>query len=129
MKSVTLTRAYQDRNATLGVIQLEGMRPIFTLENPWINNEPSTSCIPKGQYVCEPFSGNKYKAVYEVRNVVDRSYILFHAGNTAKDTKGCILLGETSSYHNSMPFIGGSKKAVEVFKETIGVSRFWLEIK
>ena len=31
-----------------------------------------------------------------VQDVKDRSYILFHRGNSAKDTRGCILVGQGS---------------------------------
>jgi hypothetical protein len=32
---------------------------------------------------------------FEVVDVPGRSHVLFHAGNTAGDTEGCILLGST----------------------------------
>ncbi len=33
------------------------------------------------------------QTVLLVENVPQRKYILFHRGNTAKDTRGCILVG------------------------------------
>ena len=70
-----------------------------TLENPYINNERNISCIPAGQYKVrlrtERESATRYYLHLLVKDVPNRSYILFHRGNTAKDTRGCILVGQT----------------------------------
>ena len=38
-----------------------------------------------------------HKGMIEVQNVLGRKYILFHIGNTAKDSEGCILLGNRAN--------------------------------
>lgn len=62
------------------------------------------TAIPRGQYVVElsyspKFAskewGKKYKGlVPEVKNVKGFSGVRMHPGSTAKDTLGCVLLGE-----------------------------------
>jgi len=70
----------------------DGMQ-LATVERPWVNNAAVVSCIPVGEYECKPRRYNRggYDAV-EVCNVTGRSYILFHAGNFVRNSKGCILI-------------------------------------
>lgn len=131
MKSVILTRGYQNSKGTLGLIDIidEDHPPIFTAERPWRDNAANVSCIPRGTYICHPFAGQKYKNVYEVRDVPNRSYILFHTGNSPmKDSKGCILIGLTGSAKEGEPVVYSSKAAMEKFKEIIGLEPFKLSI-
>ena len=37
----------------------------------------------------------KFGVSFVIEGVKDRSGILFHKGNTARDTRGCIILGES----------------------------------
>lgn len=43
----------------------------------------------------EPFSGTKYKNVYELKNVLGRTYVLIHAGNYHENTEGCLMPGKS----------------------------------
>ena len=78
----------------LGVLSVSGVPYFCTLELPWNNNEPNNSCIPKGEYTCVRFESERFGRTYYIRDVPNRSGILFHIGNFASDTKGCILLGK-----------------------------------
>lgn len=90
---VKLIRVSQLEKETLGVLCFDN-RPLFvTLELPWRNNEVSKSCIKDGVYNCSPFMSKKFGSTFVVENVEGRSGILFHAGNSHKDTNGCILVG------------------------------------
>jgi hypothetical protein len=66
----------------------------YSLENRWLDNRRQVSCIPVGEYELRParFNRGGY-ATWEVVDVPGRSNILFHIGNTDKDTHGCILPG------------------------------------
>lgn len=93
MKKLKLVRVSEHNDATLGVLCLDA-RPMFvTLEDKWRDNERMVSCIPKGKYVIKRHQSPKFGEVFKVLDVPGRNEILVHAGNTHKDTHGCILLG------------------------------------
>ena len=81
----------------IGNLYLDGEWLCDTLENPYIDNQRSISCIPAGQYKVRlrtaKESATKDYLHLLVQEVPDRSLILFHSGNTAKDTRGCIIVG------------------------------------
>lgn len=130
MLTVELCRAYHTNEVTMGMLDIKGIDhpPIFTLELPWLDNQKDISCIPDGQYICKPHSGKKYKEVYQVHDVPNRTGILFHAGNTTKDIEGCILLGVNAGTLNAQPAVLNSKVAIDLFKNIIGHEEFILEI-
>lgn len=116
----------------LGVFSVEGKPQFLTLELPDRDNEPLVSCIPEGVYVCERVlgritgSGMQIQETYEVMGVTGRSGILFHTGNTIKDTKGCILVGQTIL---GPDYIGGSKISFGYFLDAFkGLKQFRLTI-
>ena len=85
------------KESTIGKLFINGESFCDTLENPYINNERNISCIPEGSYKVRlrlpRESATRDYLHLLVQNVPNRSYILFHIGNTAKDTSGCILVG------------------------------------
>lgn len=67
------------------------------LERPWLNNTKNISCIASGTYNCTflPTSASgKYKNIYWLTNVENRSGILIHNGNTVNHSKGCLIIGK-----------------------------------
>lgn len=125
---ITLTRIKYADHSTLGVLDL-GKEKLYTLERPWINNQPNISCIPDGFYTFKPHSGTRFKNVWEVENVPNRSYILFHAGNTAKDTEGCVLVGEGLHHDEKGAYIINSEKALEAMRSILGSNGGIIEVK
>jgi len=79
---------------TFGVLKADKQVFCVTLEPKDSLNAPFISSIPAQQYVCRRWNSNKYGPTWIVRDVPDRTGILFHAGNLIKDTEGCILLAE-----------------------------------
>jgi hypothetical protein len=83
--------------STVGRLFINGESFCDTLENPYINNERNISCIPEGSYkvrlrLARESATRDYLHLL-VQDVPNRDWILFHRGNTAKDTSGCILVG------------------------------------
>src|SRR5262249_6042117 len=77
----------------------------FTLERPRTGDHPA---IPSGTYpvILTPSPHLKY-VTPEIMNVPGRSDIRIHIGNTAADSLGCTLVGET----HSLDFVGNSHGA------------------
>ena len=106
-------------NSTIGELFLNGERMCDTLELPYRDNQRSISCIPTGQYKVRlrypRESATRDYLHLLVQDVKDRSYILFHRGNSAKDTRGCILVG----LGTQQDFVSNSTLALELLLKEI----------
>jgi hypothetical protein len=115
---------------TPGILLLDAVPICFTLELPWLDNQEDISCIPTGTYSCLKRIANTQHLLnfetYQVLNVPGRSGILFHVGNTVKDTKGCILVGNAFDINN--PSLMESVPAFQKFMTSVGDSRCFLDI-
>lgn len=109
-----LKRVTNTSRGTFGVLIDENYIPfLLTLEPPWMNNVHEISCIPMGSYKCQRTHHPKHGECFQVMNVENRSDILFHQGNTIKDTEGCIILGKEFGYlYDKSPAILMSLDAV-----------------
>lgn len=119
MKQVFLKRIKSDDKITLGYL-LDFDRPKIELckilENPWLNNQQNISCIPKGTYIVEKYSSEKYPDVWEIKNVANRTYILIHAGNFLKDTQGCVLVGQSFKQYKDSFMVTNSAKTLNFLR-------------
>ena len=109
MINLLLIRNTFSKKSTVGELFLNGERICDTLENPWVDNQRNISCIPEGVYPVRlrlpRESASRDYLHLLVQAVPNRDWILFHRGNTAKDTSGCILVGlgtEQDVVHNSV---------------------------
>ena len=82
------------RFGTFGVLKINKEVFCVTLEPPDILNEQNVSSIPAQQYECRKHKSPKFGTTFEVSNVPGRTKVLFHRGNYARDTHGCILLAQ-----------------------------------
>ena len=117
--NLLIIRETYTEESTAGKLFLNGEYVCDTLENPFLNNQRNISCIPKGHYkvrlrLARESATRDYLHLL-VQDVPDRSYILFHRGNTAKDTRGCILVG-LSSEQNA---VYNSKNAMDQLMQEI----------
>ncbi len=106
-------------NSTIGELFLNGEKMCDTLELPYRDNQRSISCIPTGEYKVRlrypRESATRDYLHLLVQDVKDRSYILFHRGNSAKDTRGCILVG----LGTQQDFVSNSTLALELLLKEI----------
>ena len=117
MKYLRLVRITEYNGATLGVLTIDDSPEMVTLEDPWNLNERNVSCIPEGRYNVTPHNSPKFGKTYLVEDVPERSHILVHAGNTSKDTHGCILVGLQFGELNNQPAVLASRSAFIKFLE------------
>lgn len=82
------------------------------LELPWKNNQPQISCIPAGSYEMKSEQHAKFGNVYRINGVPGRAGILIHSGNSASDTRGCILPGSSITRLSNKTIVVDSRKAL-----------------
>ena len=108
--NILIIRDEFTEKSTLGKLYLNGEFYGHTLELSWKDNEKRVSCIPKGVYEVKKRHTEESKYKYEHLHILDvenRELILMHVGNYPKNSKGCILLGNT----RALNFVGESRKA------------------
>lgn len=95
----------------------------WTIEKPWVNNEPFKSCIPEGEYTLVPHKSEKYAKTYALVNQdlgithqqepsSKRYACLFHTANYPDDVEGCIGPGERHIIHDNRLMVTNSRTMV-----------------
>jgi len=115
---------------TFGIIKINKKVFSVCLEPHDELNKTSKSSIPAQQYDCLRYSSDRYPDTFQVMNVPDRHKILFHAGNFAENTEGCILLARKFGVIKSGRAILNSGETFKQFMEIMeGVEEFHLTIR
>lgn len=115
-----LTRMETNATCTLGVLTMNKQLFCYILEPPKRENERGLSCIPTGQYICKRYDSKKYlRPCLEIHNVPGRDYISMHYGNTAKNTKGCLITGTYTGYLGGKRAVLRSKAALDALMSEI----------
>lgn len=115
---IELIRSYYDDH-TISQFELDGVQ-LYILERPWLDNLPNVSCIPEGMYEVSRVGKErwrKYKDVWEVENVPERSSILIHRGNYVRNSRGCLLIG--FKYAPDVPMIQSSVPARNFLRKRV----------
>ncbi len=129
-RELVLKRIAHNGNGTFGVLLEDGHPFAVTLENQWRDNARDISCIPAGTYICQRVQSPRFGDTFEVMAVPNRSYILFHSGNTEDDTRGCILLGKSYGSLKGKTAILTSRLTVQSFMKRLeGKDTFTLTIR
>ena len=85
-----LIRSYYTKG-TNGLLYINNMFQCYTIELPWMDNQPRISCIPEGRYSLKKRYSLKFKQHLFVEGVEGRDVILIHPANDAlRELKGCI---------------------------------------
>ena len=98
---MTLTRIAKRKTYTIGRLEIDGTYVCDTLEPEWRNLKrkhkvKGRTAIPEGRYpVVITWSPKFGQWLPLLLHVPLFEGIRIHAGNTAADTSGCILVGET----------------------------------
>ena len=136
MRTALLTRQASEDQGTLGSFYSWGFS-CMTLELPWRDNQKNISCIPAGRYITKLIYSQKFKDVYWLREVEDRTGILIHAGTWAGDKEkgfkthsyGCILLGKYSGIYQNQKAVFYSKPMVNALMAWMKKEEFELEVR
>jgi hypothetical protein len=123
---LSIERLYKTPQSTCGKLAVNGVFECFTLELPIVDGLPG-SAIPEGTYGIilapspkfehsnDPWVQSFAQKMPHLTNIPGRSLIMIHWGNTAENTEGCILVGQTHSENS----IGSSRTAFEALYNKI----------
>jgi hypothetical protein len=118
---IRVVREPTKNDTTLGALFIDGHWQCHTLEDvirPAGEKVYGETAIPAGRYKLILSMSNRFKKIMpEVVAVPGFAGIRIHAGNTAKDTEGCLLLGQTRNVETRS--IGQSKLALQAFTTKI----------
>lgn len=126
---IKLIRVEELEYGTLGILTIYNHKFCVTLELPDRDNQRNISRIPKGIYNCKRVNSPNFGETFEIIDVPNRSHILFHSGNLAKHTKGCILLAKKFGILEKQIAILDSRNTIREFMSILkGAEEFELEI-
>lgn len=125
---VVLQRVCENENGTFGVMTYKDIPLCVTVEDKWRENQRRVSCIPKGVYKCVKHNGTKYKNVWILKDVPNRSAILIHAGNTEDSTEGCIIAGSVFGSLGGKYAVLRSREAIRRLRAILP-NKFIIEVK
>lgn len=125
---ISLVRDSFTEISTQGELEIDGQHYCWTLELPNKDGLPG-SCIPQGTYkLAYLFSPRFARNMPHVLDIPNRSNILIHYGNTAEDTEGCVLIGNTRDTN----FVGDSRNCFDaflnVFLEALKAEQVFLQV-
>lgn len=131
-KRIFLERFAYSPHGTFGTLRV-GDRSWYTVELPWEGNAQQTSCIPEGVYtlkkrfspVVQRSSGNEFSSGWEVTDVINRSYIMLHPGNTIDDLQGCIAPGKGLGFLKNKWAVTASRQAFREMMAAMEAEETW----
>ena len=125
-----LKRVSDNEDATFGVL-INGDTPFaVTLEPSWEDNRKGISCIPSGPYSCKRVKSPRFGDTFEILDVEGRTHILFHKGNSERNTQGCVLIAEEFGRLNGKAAVLASGRGFTEFMSILqGIDEFDLIIE
>lgn len=98
MDRLIIKRNYHG-DCTLGFAQYKDFK-FFTLELPWLDNQPNVSCVHPSIYKAKKYNSPTHGLVVLLEDKFGRTWIEIHAGNFTHQILGCILPGDSIKYVN-----------------------------
>ena len=129
MKILTIDRFYESERGTFGKFYDNEELFANTLELQWKENKSNISCIPIGTYICIRVICPTHGETFKILEVPNRYNILFHKGNSIRDTNGCICIGKILTDSLLYPLSKSTSGFNEFIKRLKGINEFKLNIK
>lgn len=128
---IVVTRQPSANGCTIGTMTIDGVFECYTLEDVVRPNGEKVygqTAIPSGRYQVKLTMSNRFKIVLPLlENVPNFEGVRIHPGNTAADTDGCILVGQTKTSNS----IGSSRVAFDKLFARLQAHKgeIWLTVK
>ena len=128
-KSLRLVRVEDNGECTLGFLYLDGSIFCRCIERPWKDNQRGISCIPPGSYSVIHHVSPRFGPSLWVTDVPDRSEILIHPANQARELMGCIAPGRTfARWLDGWAVTDSRKTMASLLGALKGIERMVLEV-
>ena len=118
--------------ATTGTM-LTDEQEFYSIELPWLNNEPDKSCVPVGDYELIPYQSPKHGPTWRLHNPAlnvyggisfvpegGRTEVEIHSANWCRELLGCIAIG-LEGQPMLDPMTGCVEPAVENSRDAVGI--------
>lgn len=113
---LTVHRLTFSPESTQGSLDIDGLFFCFTLEPRKDQSQGKPYCIPCGTYpVVMQWSQDFNRVTPHLQNVPDFEAVEIHPGNFPRDTKACLLVGQT----RQPDFVGNSDLAFDALLQKI----------
>lgn len=112
---IYLQRLSSSSRGTIGRVTVPAELFNGTIPLVFHSLEPSIPCLSVGKHKCVYSWSNKFNKHMCFVEDLQHVGIMFHVGNTVKDTSGCVLLGSNS--HDYM--LTHSRKALDKFNQVV----------
>lgn len=112
--NIVIERIFLGDKYTIGKLYVDGVYLCDTLEQP-VRDIEFGSAVKYGTYQVNFVWSPKFHRYMLRLEVPHRCGILIHAGNSVKDTTGCILLGENKVVGRLL----NSRKYVEILRSKV----------
>ena len=137
VKEAILIRRETGDQGTFGELICGDELTLHTAELPWRENEPYISCIPTGRYIVEWWGSKRFPKSYIIKEVENRSHILFHVGNWSgdvamgfhSDVLGCVCPGMALGVLLGQKAVTSSGLAIDKMIECFGKEPWLLTIR
>lgn len=132
MNTLELDRIGKLPNCTIGVLTYKDILKLYTIERPWLNNEPFKSCVSCGLYSLKSHNSASHLNSFYLENenlgvslngITIRTAILIHIANYVKDVVGCIGVG--TELMQSRWGVSNSKVAMGLLNEVVNSKDDW----
>lgn len=119
METLDLVRRPSIPDGTFGRMLRDGQEICLTCE-------PEIPFLA-GTYLCIPHTGSEFQNVWEISGIVGHTAVLIHNGNTKKDTKLCVLVGNIYGQVDGLKAVLNSKSTLDRLRATLP-STFYLRV-
>lgn len=112
---IYLQRLSSSSRGTIGRVTVPAELFNGTIPLVFHSLEPPIPCLSVGKHQCIYSWSNKFNKHMCFVDDLEHVGIMFHEGNTVKDTEGCVLLGSNS--HDYL--LTNSRKALDKFNHVV----------
>lgn len=126
--TINVFRTHQNDTRTLGTVSVRNSTTnqqlnLYSLELPDNNNQPFTSRINAGSYNTQRWTSPTHGEVLRLDDANGHTDILWHPGNVAGETEGCLLPGTEQTENSVLNSVAAMNRLINYVDGIVGFDR------